>query len=205
MNIFRKYCLNENGSVSVETAFLSTIMMTLTIAAFEICYGFFQWNTAQQSARIGARLAATTQAVSSQLETMTGMENGARPGDPMPDYALSCDGKNANCSTGGFNQKAFDRILFGPDSDGICGPTEKLRRGMCDVFTRLNRENFEIEYRASGLGRAGKPATPAPIITVTLKDVEFDFAVLRYFTPRSVRTMPPIRVTVIAEDLRSGA
>ncbi len=205
MRVIPNYIRNEDGAVTVEVAIISSIMIALTIAAFEICHGFFQWNNAQQSARIGARLAATHQSISNEFETLTGLEGGAQPGDPMPDYSFTCDGASTSCSAGGFNASAFKEIVFGPDDDGVCGPTEKARRGICDVYRRVGPENVEIEYRNSGLGRAGNPASPAPIITVTLKDLEFDFAVLRYFTPDSLRTMPPIRVSVMAEDMRSGA
>lgn len=205
MSFVRRYFQNNNGAVTVEASLISSIMLALTIAAFEICYGFFQWNTAQQSARIGARLAATTQPVSDALLIMTGLESGAQPGEPMPDYIHICDGASESCSAGGFNDSAFDEILYGPDDDGICGNTAKARRGICDTYGGVGRENLEIEYRNSGLGRAGNPASPAPIITVTLKDLEFDFALLRYFTPSSLRAMPTIRVTVVAEDMQSGA
>lgn len=205
MTLSQQYRANDDGSVSVEAALISSIMIALTITAFEICYGFFQWNSAQQAVRVGARLAATTQAVSQSLETMTGMEGGANPGEPMPNYTHNCTGATSSCSAGGFNANAFNEIVFGPDNDGVCGPTSRARRGMCDLFNRVAPGNVEIEYRNSGLGRTGKPASPAPIITVTLKDVEFDFAVLRYFTPQSLRIMPTVSVTVVAEDMRTGA
>ena len=205
MTWFGTYRRNEDGAVTVEAALLSSIMIALTIAAFEILYGFFQWNSAQQAARIGARIAATSQPVSQELQTMTGLENGGEAGQPMPDYVHSCSGATTSCSAGGFNTAVFSEIVYGPDNDGICGETERARRGMCDLFTRVKPENVEIKYQNSGLGRTGSPASPAPIITVTLKDLEFDFAVLRYFTPQTIRTMPDVKVTVVAEDMRSGA
>jgi len=205
VSIARKYLERNDGAVTVEAALLSSLMLLLTIAAFEICYGFFQWNTAQQSARIGARLAATSAPVSQALNSMTGLESGAQPGDPMPNYIKNCDGALASCSEGGFDGSVLNAIIYGPDNDGLCGRTEKARRGMCDLLKQIEQENVVIEYRNSGHGRAGIPASPAPLITLTLKDLEFDFAVLGYFTPRRVRTMPSISVTVIAEDMRSGA
>lgn len=205
MSLVSKYVDNKNGSVTVEAAFLLPIMVVLTIGAFETCYGLFQWNTAQKSARIGARIAATTQPISEQLLTMTGLESGAEPGDPMPNYVHLCNGASKSCTVGGFNDSVFDEILYGPDNDGVCGSTTKARRGICDIYSGVGPDNLEIEYRNSGLGRAGNPASPAPIITVTLKGLEYDFALLRYFTPSRMRTMPTIRVTVVAEDLQSGA
>jgi len=100
MTWFGTYRRNEDGAVTVEAALLSSIMIAMTIAAFEILYGFFQWNSAQQAARIGARIAATSQPVSQELQTMTGLENGGEAGQPMPDYAHSCSGATTSCSNG---------------------------------------------------------------------------------------------------------
>ena len=204
MTLLQNYKHNENGAVTVEASLISGIMIMLTLTAFEFIYGFFQWNTAQQAVRVGARLAATTQPVSQTLETMTGLEGGANPGDPMPDYVHSCTGETASCSSGGFNSSALNEIIYGPDNDGVCEATTRARRGMCDLFKRVAPENVEIEYRNSGFGRAGTPATPAPLITVTLKNIDFDFALIGNFAPQGLRKMPPVSVTVIAEDLRSG-
>ena len=205
MNILRKYQSDETGAVSVEASIISTIMITLTIAAFEICYGFFQWNSAQQAARVGARIAATSAPVSQKLQTITGLENGGKAGDPMPPYVYDCEGQSTRCSSGGFNSAVFDEIVFGPDNDGVCGETTKARRGICDIFKRVGRENVSIQYQNSGLGRAGNPASPAPIITVTLQNIDLDFAILKYLTPEKIRKMPTVSVTVVAEDLRAGA
>ncbi len=204
MSLWGRYKTSQDGAVAVEASLITTIMVVLTLAAFEIVYGFFQWNAAQQAVRLGARLAATSPPVSQALETLTGLENGGEAGDPMPDYTHSCAGASASCSAGGFNAAVLNEIVFGPDNDGLCAATSRARRGMCDIFERVSPENVTIEYRNSGLGRAGVPAWPAPLITVTLTDVEFDFALLRYFTPNAIRKMPPVSVTVIAEDMQSG-
>lgn len=205
MSLARRYIANDKGAVTVEAAFISTIMIALTIAAFELCYGFFQWNKAQQAARIGARLAATSTPVAAGLFDMTGLTGNVQPGDPMPDYSFECDGNSGRCSSGGYDAQALNRLIYGPDNDGTCGPTERARQGMCDLFGPIKPENISITYQASGLGRAGNPGLPAPLVTVTVKDVEFSFAVLNSFTPKSVRTIPNVSVTVMAEDLKSGA
>jgi hypothetical protein len=205
MNLISQFFENKTGSVTVETSIVLPVMLVFTISAFEISYGLFQWNTAQKSARVGARLAATTEPVSEQLLTITGLENGGEPGDPMPEYTYLCDGASESCSIGKFNERAFREILYGPDNDNVCRDTTKARRGICDIFADVGPENFLIEYRSSGLGRAGNPAAPAPLITITLKDLEYDLPLLRFITPSRLRTMPPVSVTVVAEDMQSGA
>jgi len=202
--MINRFFNNTDGGVSIEASFLLMIMVALTGATIEAGYAYFQWNGAQQAARHGARLAATSDPVSSSLEYMTGMGNGVESGDPMPSYTRSCAGKTARCNTGGFNNSAMDKIIFGPDNDGRCETTERDRRGMCDIFSDIKKENVEITYASSGLGTAGYPANLAPLVTVKVTDMTFDFVLLDLFAPSSFKTMPDVSVSIMAEDLKSG-
>lgn len=205
MTRLETYLCDRSGATSVEAAVISGVMVALTVTIFEIGYGFHQWNTAQQATRIGARIAATTAPVSLDLSTMTGLGAGVEAGDPMPDYVRTCMGTTSQCSSGGFNTDAMTEIVFGPDSDGICATTSRERRGMCDLMTQIGPSNLTIAYSSSGMGRAGQPASLAPLVTVTLSDLEFSMPIIGSFTPLAIRQMPDISVTVMAEDLRSGA
>jgi len=171
--IMRNYQNNIQGSVSVEASLLLMIMVALTGATIEAGYAYFQWNGAQQAARHGARLAATSEPVSRSLETMTGMERGVQIGDPIPDYTLNCAGKTRRCNNGSFNSLAMNKIVFGLDNDNTCAKTQKERRGMCDVFNDITLENVEVTYASSGLGTAGYPANPAPLVTVKVTNMKF--------------------------------
>lgn len=199
-NLFK----NTHGGVSVEASFILMIMVALTGATIEASYAYFQWNGAQQAARHGARLAATSDPVAQSLETMTGIGNGVEAGDPMPDYTLSCEGKTSSCNQGSFNNAAMNKIVFGPDNDNQCAKTVRDRRGMCDVFDDVTKDKVEIIYTHSGLGTAGYPANPAPLVTVKVTDMKFDFVLLDLFTPDSFSTMPDVSVSIMAEDLKSG-
>jgi len=130
---------------------------------------------------------------------------GVEAGDPLPDYTRTCTGQDQSCSSGGFDSQVMREIVYGPDNDGVCGETNRERRGMCDLLSSIKPENFEIEYRSSGMGRAGEPAAPAPLITLTLKDIEYALPVIGRIAPSSIRTMPDIKVTVMAEDMKSGS
>lgn len=202
--MIRRFLKNTRGSVSIEASFLLMIMVALTGATVEAGYAYFQWNGAQQAARHGARLAATSDPVSDELNNMTGIGNGVEAGDPMPDYTLSCAGKTSSCNQGGYSSTAMNKIFFGPDNDNSCAATEKPRRGMCDVFNNITKDNVEVTYTHSGLGTAGFPANPAPLVTVTVTDMKFDFVLLGLFTPDSFSNMPDVSVSIMAEDLKSG-
>ena len=195
---------NKRGSVSTEASFLLMIMVALTGATVEAGFAYFQWNSAQQAARHGARLAATSDPVAQSLSTMTGLGDGVEAGDPMPDYTRECSGKTRSCNEGGFSNTAMNNIVFGPDNDLTCGTTEKKRRGMCDVFDKITIDNVDVTYTHSGLGIAGNPGQPAPLVTVKVTDMRFNFVFLGLFTPKSFSRMPDVSVSLMAEDLRSG-
>ena len=186
MSSFNGYMQSERGSVTVETSLIITLLIVVTAGVIECSLAFWQWNTAQQSARFGARLAATSYPVAEDLRGMTGLEGGTEVGDPFPYYERHCSGKTSNCSSGQFNQVALDYIIFGPDGDGVCAPTTLERRGICDIISNVGRENMDISYIASGLGYAGEPGDPAPLITVTIRDLDFNFVFLDAFLPETI-------------------
>jgi Flp pilus assembly pilin Flp len=205
MRDLKTYLSDRSGATSVEAAFISGMMVAMTVTVFEIGYGFHQWNTAQQAARVGARIAAISAPIAQDLNEMTGLGGGVEAGDPLPDYSRLCSGLNRSCSSGAFNAQVMDEIVYGPDNDGVCAKTARERRGMCDLFPSVKPENFEIEYRSSGMGRAGEPASPAPLITVTLKDIDYALPVIGRIAPKAIRKMPAVKVTVMAEDMKSGS
>jgi len=205
MTLFGKFWNSEDGVVTVETSLVISLMTLLTVGAVECSLALWQWNSAQQAARQGARLAATSYPVSQDLSAMTGLGNGVEAGDPFPYFERHCSGKTASCSNGQFDQAALDYILYGPDRDGICGSTTPNRRGVCDVVSNVGPENIEITYASSGLGHAGNPGAPAPLITVTIKDLDFNYIFLDAFFPSKFTKIPSVSASVMSEDLRSDS
>jgi len=202
MTIFKTYKKSEEGGVTIETSFVITIMILLTAGVLECGLAYWQWNSAQQAARHGARLAATSDPVATDLKIMTGLGNGVEAGDVFPDYLRKCSGDLNSCDQGGFDTAALQGIVYGPDGDGVCGATTRERRGICDIVSNIELKNIEISYANSGLGRAGSPPMPAPLITVTVKDLDFDFIFLDALLPGTFSKIPPVSVSVMSEDLR---
>ncbi len=205
MVILRKFVQSDKGAVSVETSLLITITTILTACAIEASLALWQWNSAQQAARQGARLAATSNVIATDISTMTGLSESVVAGDPLPYYLRTCSGATASCNVGGFDETALNLMVFGKDGDGVCGATTPRARGICDVFADIRPENIEIKYEASGFGVAGLPAKPAPMITVTVRDLEFDYVFLDAFFPNVFSKIPPVSVSVMSEDLSSQA
>lgn len=202
MSIAAEFKKDESGIAAVEFGLLSGFIIAVTIGALELGIGYFQYNSVQQAARIGARLAAVSDPVASDMKSMTGL-GPAKAGDPMPAYTRTCTGKTRRCSGGTYDAAAMNAIIFGPDNDGACAPTQKARRGICDMQSDITPANVTVTYAGSGLGTAGNPAVLTPLITVKVTDIKFDFFIADAFLPKSITTMPDIEVSVMAEDLRS--
>lgn len=197
------FARDQRGAASVEFALLAGVLIAVTIATLELGIGYFQYNSAKQATRIGARLAVTSDPVARDLKNYTGLGGGVISGDPMPAYSRRCSGQTQNCTGGQYDSTAMNALIFGPDNDGNCAPTQKLRRGMCDIQTGIQRQNVEVTYRGSGLGVAGNPAVLSPLVTVKVSGLKFDFLVVDAFLPANFTDMPDITVSMMAEDLRT--
>ncbi len=192
---------NTAGTITIETALLSSVMISLTGASFEAGLAYWQWNSVQQAARIGGRIAAISPPVAQSLNGFTGLSGNIRAGDPMPDYLFECTGSERRCNSGQYDDQAMSRLLYGLDNDGECAAAQKSRRGMCDVFGKIGLDNIRISYENSGHGRAGNPADPVPLIQLTVTGLRYNFVFLDILLPEKFSLMPDITVSQIAEDL----
>ena len=192
---------DRGGAVLAEFAISGTLMVMLLICIVEISAALWAWNATAKAVQQGARLAAISAPVSSDLATMTGLEGGAAPGAAMPYFYRSCNGATSSCSNGGtFSQAALNWIVRGPD--GVCGGSDTVR-GLCDINRRITAQNVVVVYEQTGLGFAGRPAGPVPSITVRVQGLSFATPVLGIFTNMINLTMPAFSTTVSGEDLRS--
>jgi len=194
----------EDGAVTVETSLIIMMLIILTGGAIEASYAFYQYNGAQQAARTGARIAATSNPVSTSVNTMTGLSNTVSQGQAFPDFEVICRNDTQRCSEGSYDSAAMKRIVFGPDEDGICGATSRARRGMCDVFKDTKRAYVDVAYISSGLGTAGHQGDAAPLVSVTLREVPLNFIFLDLIGLRGLVHLPPVEATLMGEDLKNG-
>lgn len=204
IGLLRKFRRHDRGAVTVETSLMIMTLIILTGGSIEAGYAFYQYNGAQQAVRTGARIAATSDPVSTNVNTMTGLSNTVSQGQSFPAYTITCNDKTRTCSQGGYDNQAMRRIVFGPDSDGICGATSRARRGMCDLFKDTERSRVEISYIGSGLGRAGHQGDAAPIVNVTLSEVPLNFVFLDLVGFKDLIHLPPVEATQMGEDLKNG-
>ncbi|MBI3438413.1 MAG: pilus assembly protein [Proteobacteria bacterium] len=191
---------NRDGAVMAEFALAGIFMIMLMMSVIELTSALWAWNSEAKAVQIGARLAAVSAPVSSDLATMTGLEGGATPGAAMPYFIRVCNGATSTCSGGSYSAAAMNWIVRG--SDGVCGSTTGVR-GICDLYPRIQPQNIVITYEQTGLGFAGRPGGPVPSITVKVQNLQFSTPVLGIFSGVANLTMPPVQTTVSGEDLRS--
>jgi hypothetical protein len=197
-------------------------MMTFFVILFgiiEFSYIFYQWNAATKAVQFGARLAAVSDPVASDLTVDDfGLGGGVDPGDPMPYFVRTCTATSANgssgtCSGGGtYDPAAMRAIVFGRDADGssrtVCAALSgnPLRNGMCNYFPDINSaQRVQIKYEYTGLGYAGRPGGPVPTITVSLTGISYSFVFLNSLMGFGSAQVPALSTTVTGEDLRQTA
>ena len=196
--VFGTFRRDQRGATVVEVSLLTGVFAVLTGGAVEMGMYLHAHNAAQTAARHGARLAATGEPVSRWLKNYNGLGNGVVAGDPLPDYSVECSGADRRCTRGGYDADGMKRLVFGPDGTG-CGDAERRLQGMCS-FARVDARNVSVRYESSGLGTAGRPADPVPLITVTVSGLSHDFVFLDRILPGEQR-MGSVSASVLAEGL----
>ncbi len=194
--LLKRFMHGEAGSVTVETSLIILLLIMLTGGTIEAGYAFHQYNGAQQAARTGARIAATSDPVSRDIARYTNVTN--------LNFERHCSQDTRSCSRGQYDASAMSRIIFGPDGDGTCGATSRARRGMCDVFKDTERAHVDVSYIGSGLGRTGPQGDAAPLVSVTLRDVPLNFIFLDFIGFKDIVHLPPVEATLMGEDLKNG-
>jgi len=202
--VFRKFRRQSDGAVTVEASIMIMVLILLTGGSIEAGYAYYQYNGAQQAARTGARIAATTNPVARDIATMTGLSNSVSSGQPFPAFERHCSDATNSCSQGQYDAMAMSRIVYGPDGDGVCGATSRSRTGMCDIFPDVKNARVDVSYIGSGLGTAGTHSDSAPLVSVTLSEVPLNFVFLDLVGFKDLIHLPPVEATLMGEDLRNG-
>jgi Flp pilus assembly protein TadG len=73
---------DRRGAAAIETAIVAPFLFTGIIGLVDLGLYLFRWNQVVEAARLGARIAAVSDPVSSDLTLMTGLETGVQSGQP---------------------------------------------------------------------------------------------------------------------------
>jgi len=207
---------DESGAVLVEVTIVMTLMLVFILGAIEFLFVFYQWNSAAKAIQIGARIAAVSDPVARGLNGLSTAVVGPTvpPGSTMPDFVITCDGNTnrCTCSSSGacpsdlsYNAAAMSTIVFGRGSSSCGDATSFYNAGMCDVFARITPANVVIAYTQTGLGYAGRPGGPTPTITISLQNLPLQLFFLSGVAGLNDLRIPPLKTSITAEDLSSGA
>jgi len=200
---------DQRGTTTVEFTIVAMLFLLLTFGLVEFGNMFWQFNSAAKAAQVGARLAAVSNPVWSEL---VNLEDDGVPGAAWEtEYTVICDGDSGDCDgtfSGDYDSSAMDCLVFGrsetaPPCDTECDPAgiDSDETGMCDRFSRVTPENVIVTYSHTGLGFAGRPGGPVPTITLQLTGLQFEFLALGDLLGLQPITMPPFTVTMTGEDL----
>lgn len=215
----RRCLRDEDGGVFVEAAILIPIMFVFFLGSVDFLYAFSQWTAATKATQLGARVAAVSDPVATGLTGTNNMAVSAVSGsillgDAMPDFQITCDGGTASCTCtrgtcsgmGTYSATAMNTIVFGRGSASACGDaTSYYTAGMCDLVTRITAANVRIVYDQTGLGFAGRDSGPVPTVTVSLRNMTFQFFFLDGLRGFANLAMPAFNTTVTGEALSSAA
>ena len=212
---------DDSGAALLEFTITVTVFMLVVFGIVEFGNLFYQWNAATNANNFGARLAAVSEPVASNLNSLTGLSNSVLPGYPMPTFDFSCTSNSSTAATGActgaggtYSVNAMRTLVFGRDVNGVpytACQAAPANAGMCNLFDRITPQNVVVQYQYTGLGYAGRPpgpghtGAPVPTITVSLTGITFQYFFLNGLVPgfNSV-TIPGLATTITGEDLNSS-
>jgi TadE-like protein len=203
---------DQSGTTTLEFTIVAVLFFLLTFGLVEFGFMLWQYNSAAKAAQLGARLAAVSDPVWSELPNL---EDTGAPGAAWEtDYTVTCDGESEDCDgtfTGDYDSTAMQCLVFGrsadnPPCDDKCAETGvDGDNGICDRFAFVTPGNVSITYSHTGLGFAGRPGGPVPTITLQLTGLTFDYLGLGDLLGFGQVTMPDFQVTMTGEDLSQAA
>ena len=199
----RRFLRDRTGAAAVELALLTPLFFVTLLSLFDLGLLAWRWNQAVEAARAGARLAAVSNPVSSDLASMTGLETGVEPGDPTGAYERVCSG--AACSGGVYDAAAMSRLYYGPGGAVCDDSTPRNAAGLCDLLPRLTTDKITVSYRSSGVDTAGVVGALRPLVSVRIAGVPSRMVLIDRLFPGFFAALPATEVTVLAEDMRSSA
>lgn len=196
---------DQDGTTTIEFTIVALLFFLVTFGLVEFGNLFWQYNSAAKAAQVGARLAAVSDPVWTELTSLT--DDAGTPGGPWStDYSVTCSGADGECggSAAEYDADAMQRLVEGRDNS--CGQVgADGAPGMCDIFERVSSENVLVTYAHTGLGFSGRPAGPVPTITLRLTGLTFQFVALGDLLGLGPIQMPDFLVTMTGEDLSVAA
>ncbi|MDE2383163.1 MAG: pilus assembly protein [Alphaproteobacteria bacterium] len=220
----RQFLSDTSGAAFVEMSLGISLLLLVVLGIIEFSYVFYQYNAADKAMQWAARVAAVSNPVASDLANYTGLDSTHLPGDALPAnaYDVTCQasdalGNSVSC-TGTFttaDATAFKALIYGRLPGGgatTCntstaaqtGEYPGARIGICNYLRGIQASNIVVRYQYTGLGYAGRPGGAVPSVTVSLRNMQYQYIFLGGFIGASTFNMPSFATTVTGEDLNSA-
>lgn len=203
---------DQMGAVFAEFAIMLPIVVLIVCGSIDFLYAFYQLNAAAKATEVGARMASVSNPVAAGLDNLPdeAVLNGEQPGGMLPSFTVTCSDNKCSCAgtctdmvDNAFDAKAMDRIVYGQEASSCSKAEAPSAIGMCDILPSITPANVIIVYTQTGLGYAGRPGGPVPTITVSLRNMQFQFFFLSALLDIQI-AIPPMSTTVTAQDLCSA-
>lgn len=191
----RRMLLDRSGSGAAEFSLVLPLLILVLFGMIDTGRYMWEYNRAEKATMMGARFAAVTDPVASDLVAASYVGTGSpalTQGDPIPASAfglMTCTSAGAcTCTTSPCPATTRDNAAF-----------TKIVDRMKAMNPNILPANVIVEYRGSGLGYAGDPngMEVAPLVTVRLTNVQF-----RPLTALMLAhlTLPDFATTLTSED-----
>jgi TadE-like protein len=101
--MFRSLSCDVKGSVLVEVSIMLPILIFFVLGSVDFLFAFYEWNAATKAVQVGARIAAVSNPVMTNLNVFSTalVSRAIRPGSAMPSFTVTCDGATATCACDG--------------------------------------------------------------------------------------------------------
>ena len=197
-SILRGFLRDQRG-MAAEFALVLPLLLIFVLGTIDV--GIYAWriNQAEKATQIGARWAAVTNPLATEIATATYVNVNVggtlvTQGDRIPAGALgvlTCTSSGCTCSTAPCPGTTFDSAAF-----------TSLSTRMQQIYPAITNANIQVQYSGSGLGFAGDPNGPelAPLITVRLLNMSYTPVVLSPIG--GTVGLPDFAYSITAEDAR---
>lgn len=198
LSALRRDC---RGSSAAEFALLLPLTLLFLLGMIDVGRYMWEVNRAEKATQIGARWAAATDLIASDLITYNfAGTSGLTAGDTIPISAFP----GVSCTSGGGGQPTCTCATGGTCGFGLAANATAFNRlvtRMQQIKPDLTASQIAVDYGYSGIGFAGDPtgADVSPLVTVKLQNLTFKPMLLVLFSG-SVG-LPDFSYTVTAEDL----
>ncbi len=191
LKLIRKLLIEESGATAVEFALSIGIFLVAVFSAIDLSLYSYGVNRQQAATYAAARFAITSPPIAAGLSQIdvTGVAAGFPvPSERVPDFRCAGAGASSFTCTPGSTVSAPASALLG-----------RIQAVMPEVQAR----NVTVSYVHVGLGLVGNPVgtNTDPLVSVEISGVEFRPVILSAFTPVAI-TLPPTKVSLLAEDLK---